>query len=143
VRTTSVKAKSSSPLLPVIAATKELWHQYRLTYDQTHYVAKEVRRALPIGRSNTRKRAVARLSRDEERKLIAHAYRTQGTRGMLVRALLQTGARVPDFVNIRAEELCSDEQMILISKAKVARAGMCPSCRNLIRRCGPTSAIAQ
>jgi site-specific recombinase XerD len=111
VRTTSAKAKSSSPLLPVIAATKELWHQYHLTYDQTHDVAKEVRRALPIERPNTRKSVVARLSRDEERKLIAHAYRTQGTLGLLVKALFQTGARVPEFVNIRAEEFFSDEQI--------------------------------
>jgi integrase/recombinase XerD len=118
VRTTSAKAKSSSPLPPVFAASKELWHQYHLTYDQTHYVAKEVRRALPIERPNTRRRAVACLSRDEERKLIAHAYRTQGTRGLLVKALFQAGARVPEFLNIRAEELFSDEQMILITKAK-------------------------
>jgi integrase/recombinase XerD len=118
VRTTSAKAKPSSPLFPVIAATKKLWHQYRPTDDQTHYAAKEVRRALPIERPNTRKRVVARLSRDEERKLIAHAYRTQGTRGLLVKTLFQTGARVTEFVNIKAEELFSNEQMILISKAK-------------------------
>jgi hypothetical protein len=55
VRTTSAKAKPSSPLLPVIAATKKLWHQYHPTDDQTHYAAKEVRRALPIERPNTRK----------------------------------------------------------------------------------------
>jgi hypothetical protein len=48
MRTTSANAKSSPSLLPVIAATKKLWRQYHLTYDQTHYVAKEVRRALAI-----------------------------------------------------------------------------------------------
>jgi integrase/recombinase XerD len=118
VRIASAKPKSSSPLLPVIAATKEIWHQDHLTYDQTRYVAKGVRRALPIERPNTRKRVVARLSRDEERKLIAHAHRTQGTTGLLVKALFQTGARVPECINIRAEDLFSDEQMLLISRAK-------------------------
>jgi hypothetical protein len=48
-------------LSPVIAATKKLWRQYHLTYDQTRYVAKEVRRALSIERPTTRTRAVARL----------------------------------------------------------------------------------
>jgi integrase/recombinase XerD len=126
MRTTSVKAKSSVGLLPVIAATKKLWRQYHLTYDQTHYVAKEVRRALSIKRPKTRKRVVARLSRDEERKLIAHAYRTQGTRGLLIKTLFQTGARVTEFVNIKAEELFFDEQMILISKAKGGKSRYVP-----------------
>ena len=62
MRTTSANAKSSPSLLPVIAATTKLWRQYHLTYDQTHYVAKAVRRALAIERPKTRKRVVARLS---------------------------------------------------------------------------------
>jgi hypothetical protein len=66
------------------AATKKLWRQYHLTYDQTRHVAKEVRRALSIERPNTRTRAGARLSRDEDKRLIAHAYRVKGTRGLLV-----------------------------------------------------------
>lgn len=124
MRTTSAKTKSSPSLLPVIAATKKLWRQYHLTYDQTHYVAKEVRRALAIERPKTRKRVVARLSREEERKLIAHAYRMQGTRGLLTKTLLQTGARVSEFVNIKADEVFFEEQMILISKPRAGRAGM-------------------
>jgi hypothetical protein len=48
MRTTSAKAKSSQGLSSVIVATKKLWRQYHLTYDQTHYVAKEVRRALAL-----------------------------------------------------------------------------------------------
>jgi integrase/recombinase XerD len=126
VRTTSAKAKSSPPLLPVIAATKKLWRQYHLTYDQTHYVAKEVRRALSIERPKARKRVVVGLSRDEERKLVARAYRAQGTRGLLIKTLFQTGARVTEFVNIKAEELFSDEQMILIAKAKGGKSRYVP-----------------
>jgi hypothetical protein len=70
MRTTPANTKSSSPLLPVITATKKLWRQYHLTYEQTHYVAKAVRRALAIERPKTRKYVVARLSREEERRLI-------------------------------------------------------------------------
>jgi hypothetical protein len=62
MRTPSANAKSAQGLSSVITATKKLWRQYHLTYDQTHYVAKEVRRALGIERPKTRKRAVARLS---------------------------------------------------------------------------------
>jgi integrase/recombinase XerD len=126
MRTTSAKAKSPSGLSSVIAATKKLWRQYHLTYDQTHYVAKEVRRALAIERPKSRTRVVARLSREEERKLIAHAYRVQGTRGLLIKTLFQTGARVSEFVNIKADEVFFEEQMVLISKAKGGKSRYVP-----------------
>jgi integrase/recombinase XerD len=125
MRTTS-NAKSVPDLKSVIAATTKLWRQHHLTYDQTHYVAKEVRRALAIERPKTRKRVVARLSREEERQLIAHAYRVQGTRGLLIKTLFQTGARVSEFVNIKADEVFFEEQMILISKAKGGKSRYVP-----------------
>jgi integrase/recombinase XerD len=126
MRTNSAKAKSSPGLKAVIAATKKLWRQYHLTYDQTHYVAKEVRRARALERPKTRKRIVARLSREEERRLIGHAYRMRGTRGLLIKTLFQTGARVSEFVNIEAEDFFFDEQMILISKAKRGKSRYVP-----------------
>jgi integrase/recombinase XerD len=126
MRTTSVKAKPSQGLSAVIAATKKLWRQYHLTYDQTHYVAKEVRRALGIERPKSRTRVVARLSREEERQLIAHAYRVQGTRGLLIKTLFQTGARVSEFVNITADEVFFEEQMLLISKAEGGKSRYVP-----------------
>jgi integrase/recombinase XerD len=89
-------------------------------------VAQEVRRALAIERPKSRTRVVARLSREEERKLIAHAYRVQGTRGLLIKTLFQTGARVSEFVNIKADEVFFEEQMILISKAKGGKSRYVP-----------------
>jgi integrase/recombinase XerD len=126
MRTTSAKTKSSSSLIPVIAATKKLWRHYHLTYDQAHYVAKAVRRALALERPKSRTRVVARLSREEERRLIAHAYRVQGSRGLLIKTLFQTGARVSEFVNIKANEVFFEEQMILISKAKGGKSRYVP-----------------
>jgi integrase/recombinase XerD len=126
MRTTLAKAKSSQGLSSVIAATTKLWRQYHLTYNQTHYVAKEVRRALAIERPMSRKRVVARLSREEERQLIAHAYRVQGTRGLLIKTLFQTGARVSEFVNIRTNDVFFEEQMILIAKAKGGKSRYVP-----------------
>jgi integrase/recombinase XerD len=69
---------------------------------------------------------VARLSRDEERRLISHAYRMKGTKGLLIKTLFQTGARVSEFVNIKVNELFFDEQMILISKAKGGKSRYVP-----------------
>jgi integrase/recombinase XerD len=73
---------------------------------------------------------VARLSRDEERCLIRHTYRMAGIRGLLMKTLFQTGPRVSEFANMKAEEFSFDEQMILLAKARAARAAMCPCSRS-------------
>jgi len=126
MRTPSANAKSDTGLKSLITATTKLWRSYHLTYDQARYVGKEVRRVLALERPQTRKRVVARLARDEERRLIAHAYRMQGTRGLLIKTLFQTGARVSEFVNLKVEEFFFDEQMILISKAKGGKSRYVP-----------------
>ncbi len=118
MRTPSAKAKSDPTLQPAIAATLKLWRRHRLTYDQTRYVAQEVRRALELERPRTRQRVIERLSREEERRLIDMAYRLPGTRGVLVKTLFQTGVRVSEFVNLRVQDVYFDELMILITKAK-------------------------
>jgi integrase/recombinase XerD len=126
MRTPSAKAKPDAGLKSLISATTKLWRSQHLTYDQARYVAKEVRHALTLERPKQRTRVVARLSRDEERRLISHAYRMQGTRGLLIKTLFQTGARVSEFVNIKVNELFFDEQMILISKAKGGKSRYVP-----------------
>ena len=103
---------------PVIDATLKLWRRHHLSYDQTRYVAQQVRRALALERPRVRPRVVERLSRDEERRLIDAAYRLPGTRGLLVKTLFQTGVRVSEFVNIRVSDIYFEELMIFIAKAK-------------------------
>jgi len=80
MRTLSAKTKSDQ-LDTVITDTLKLWRRYHLTYDQTRYVAKAVRRALAIARPPTRQRVIVRLSRAEEERLIGQAYRMPGVRG--------------------------------------------------------------
>ncbi len=126
MRTPSPKEKPAQGLRSVINATKKLWRQHHLTYDQTRYVAKEVRQSLAVERPKMRKRVVARLSRDEETRLITHAYRMQGERGLLIKTLFQTGARVSEFVNLKAEDVFFEEQMILIAKAKGGKSRYVP-----------------
>src|SRR6266446_2353053 len=118
MRTPSAKAKPTPSLRSVISATKKLWRQYHLTYDQTRYVSKEVRRALAIERTKIRQRVIARLSREEESRLITHAYPMKGKRGLLINTPFQTGARLSEFVNIKVEDVFFEEQMLLMAKAK-------------------------
>ena len=48
----------------------------------------------------------------QKRRLIDAAYRAPGARGLLVKTLFQTGARVSEFVNIQVSDVFFDEQMI-------------------------------
>jgi len=98
----------------------------RKTISQNTYVAKEVRHALAVKRPKTRKRVVARLSRDEETRLITHAYRMKGERGLLIKTLFQTGTRVSELVNLKAEDVFFEEQMMLIAKAKGGKSRYVP-----------------
>ena len=118
MRALSPTTKSNDPLHLVITETIKLWRRAHLTYDQTRYVAKAARRALTLTAPTMRTHVVARLSREEERRLIAQAYRMPGVRGLLIKTLFQTGARVSEFVNIQAKEVYCDEQMLLLAHAK-------------------------
>jgi integrase/recombinase XerD len=117
MRTPSAKTQSTS-LEAVITDTLKLWRKRHLTYDQTRYVAKEVRRALALARPSTRPRVIVRLSHAEEQRLIAQAYRMPGVRGLLIKALFQTGARVSEFVHVQVPDVYFDEQMLLITHGK-------------------------
>jgi integrase/recombinase XerD len=118
MRALNQKTKSGDLLHTTITATMKLWRRAHLTYDQTRYVAKTARRALALTAPATRSHVVARLSREEERRLIAQAYRMPGVRGLLIKTLFQTGARVSEFVNIQATDVYFDEQMLLLAHAK-------------------------
>ncbi len=126
MRTPSATTKTAPPLKPLISATTKLWRQYHLTYDQARYVAKEARKALGVRRIKVRKRAIQRLSRDEEQRLIQFAYRDTGERGLLIKTLFQTGARVSEFVNIKVEDFFLDEAMLLIAKGKGGKSRYVP-----------------
>ncbi len=126
MRTPSRKAKQQDSLKALISATTRLWRKHHLTYDQARYVSKEARRALGIERVKTRKSVVERLSREEEKRLIQHAYRDRSEHGLLIKMLFQTGARVSEFANIRIEHFFFDELMILIDKGKGGKSRYVP-----------------
>ena len=126
MRTLSVTTKSVTHLKVLIRTTTKLWKKYHLTYDQARYVTKEVRKTLGVQRVKVRTRAIQRLSRDEEQRLIHRAYRDNGERGLLIKTLFQTGARVSEFVNIKVEDFFFEEAMILITKGKGGKSRYVP-----------------
>jgi integrase/recombinase XerD len=115
LRSPNENAKS---LKTAIRQTEAIWRRHHLTYDDARAVGRAVRLQLGLGRPRTRQTTVDRLSRDEARRLIEHAYRASGRNGLLVKTLLFTGARVSEFVAIRLEDFYSEEHSIRIRNGK-------------------------
>ncbi len=126
MRTPSRKTKPQDKLKSLISATTKLWRGAHLTYDQARYVSKEVRKALGIERVKIRRRVVQRLSREEEQRLIQHAYKDRSEHGLLIKTLFQTGARVSEFANIKVAHFFFEELMILIDKGKGGKSRYVP-----------------
>jgi integrase/recombinase XerD len=103
------KAPSRADLAEVIRETTRLWRKHHLSYDQTKYVVERVRRQLGLAPPATRPRTVERLDRAEVEQLIAAAYRDGSRRGLMIKTLFLTGARVSEFVHIRVEDLHLDD----------------------------------
>jgi len=110
----------------VIKATERLWRRARLDYDAIRAVSTEVRRRLQVERPKTRRTAPERLSRDEARRFIDAAYRASGARGLLLKVLLQSGARVSEFIALRVEDVHPEERTIQIVNGKGGKSRAVP-----------------
>ena len=93
---------------------------------ESHQAFRPRRSTFPDCSLYDRKLHVSRTNPEEERRLIEHAYRVTGERGLLIKTLLQTGARVSEFVHIRVEDVFFEEQMILLEKAKGGKSRYVP-----------------
>jgi integrase/recombinase XerD len=109
------KAKSLSL---VVRQTEALWRRHHLTYDDTRAVSKAVRGRLEIARPRTRRKVVDRLSQDDARRLIVHAYRAGGQHGLMVKTLLLSGCRVSEFVGLKVCDFFLDEAMLIVRHGK-------------------------
>jgi integrase/recombinase XerD len=114
------EAPSRPDLAEVIRQTTRLWRKHYLNYDQTKYVVEQVRRRTKLAAPTERPRTVERLDRAEMQRLIDHAYRDGSRRGLMIKTLFLTGARVSEFVHIRVEDLHldSDPPQIHLTHAK-------------------------
>ena len=115
----------------LVRETTHLWRRYHLTYDQAIQVARHVRGRLELERPNVRPTVVDRLSRDEERRLITHAYRARGVRGLMVKTLFLSGLRVSEFVNLKVGDFFFEERTLRVRKGKRGKGRAVPILRSL------------
>ena len=120
-------------LVAITTATERLWRRAHLTYDETREVAKRVRARLELHPPAERRGPPERLGSVNTGRLVAAAYRAARTRGgdarargLLVKTLLLTGARVAEFVAYRVEDLLVEECQIRIRRGKGGKARTVP-----------------
>src|SRR3954451_17654897 len=83
-----------------------------LDYQQTKTVFRVARRKAGLKPPRAKRGSPARLSLEEELRFIEHAYRQGGQVGLMMQTLLETGARVSEFVALRVEDVSLAERVI-------------------------------
>jgi integrase/recombinase XerD len=131
MRTQNDKAKYE--INQVIHKTVRLWRGYHLSYDQLRYITKVARQELGIERPKSRRKILERLSIQEQELLIKQAYREPYPRGLILKTLLYSGARVSEFVSIRAEDLYMEEDLLYIREGKGQKSRYVPILPDLVQ----------
>ena len=89
-----------------------------LDYTQTKAVFKQARGKTGLTAPKERRGSPARLTLEEELHFIDQAYAQGGQVGLMMQVLLETGARVSEFVALRVEDVALAERAIVIEDGK-------------------------
>lgn len=92
------------------------------TYDQSKHLVAEARRHVGLTPPKRRRGTVGRLTSDELDALLNEAYEQSGTRGLMVRILVETWSRVGAFCRMRADDVSfADLEVRVVDKGGKAR----------------------
>ena len=89
-----------------------------IDYIQTKTVFKAARAKAGLRAPKEKRGAPARLTLEESLRFIDAAYASSGQTGLMVQTLLETGARVSEFVALRVEDVSIAERVIIIESGK-------------------------
>ena len=89
-----------------------------LDYTQTKAVFKQARARAGLHAPKEHRGSPARLTLEEELRFIDQAYGQGGQVGLMMQVLLETGARVSEFVALRVEDVSLAERAIVIEDGK-------------------------
>lgn len=103
-----------------------LFRKYKLDYEQTKYVFKEVRKRNNLSPSNKTKKVTNPLTPQEMSMLWDVAYKENSEHGLLLQTLFFTGARNNEFCNIKVEDCYLDELKIHIREGKGSKERFVP-----------------
>jgi len=117
-----------------------------LDYHQSKSVFKAARQKAGLKPAKQKRGSVARLSFEEELRFIDQAYQQDGRTGLMMQVLLETGARVSEFIQLRIEDVSFAERIVTIREGKGGKRREVPMRRELAqllqlhigsRRAGP------
>lgn len=89
-----------------------------ITYSQSQYIFKEVRKKLELKPEKKNKGTVKRLSRKEYQAFIHAAYGKSPKTGLMMQTLFETAARVDEFTSLNADDVYFEELRIVIRSGK-------------------------
>ncbi len=96
------------PLEEVIRQVARLFQRRDLSYSQTAYVVKEVRKRLGLAPEKKARKLPDIVSWSEAESVVAAAYRRDTVGGLVVKALWLTMVRVGELVRLRVGDLRLD-----------------------------------
>ena len=105
----------------------------QITYSQSQYIFKEVRKKLELKPGKKIKGTVKRLSRKEYQNFINAAYEKSPKVGVMMQALFETAARVDEFTSLNADDIYLEEMRIIIKSGKGSKRREVPIEENLVR----------
>jgi len=117
-----------------------------IDYAQSKAVFKAARARAGLHATPERRDGVDRLTVEEELRFLDQAYAQGGRTGLMLQALLETGARASELVQLRVEDVSLAERLVTIQHGKGGKRREVPIRRDLAqllrlhigaRRAGP------
>lgn len=104
-----------------------------IDYLQTKAVFKAARVKAGLQAPKEKRGAPARLTLEESLRFIDAAYARNGQTGLMIQTLLETGARVSEFVALRVEDVSIAERVVVIESGKGSKRREVPIRAELAR----------
>lgn len=118
---------------PIINLIVKKLAKQNVTYSQSQYIFKEVRKKLELKPEQKSKGTVKRLSRREYQDFINAAYEKSPLTGLMMQTLFETAARVDEFTSLNANDIYFDERRIVIRSGKGNKRREVPIEEHLVR----------
>lgn len=117
-RATRKSTPRPTTLNEVIRQVARIFERGNLSYTQTAYVVKEVRRRLGLAPEAKPKKLPEIISSQEADRMVRQAYRTAPVQGLIVKFLWMTMVRVSEVVALRIVDVHWDDDYAKIHSGK-------------------------
>ncbi|BDS15696.1 tyrosine-type recombinase/integrase [Aureispira anguillae] len=122
-----------SGLKPIINLIARKLAKQNISYSQSQYIFKQVRKKLELKPEKKNKGTVKRLSRKEYKRFINMAYEKSSKIGLMMQVLFETATRVDEFTSFNADDIYFEELRIVIQSGKGDKRREVPIEENLAR----------